>query len=78
MVRNLAHNAVDYEVLVSVFGPCYQRQRLGHEGSFRFGADCAMLSQYGHRGVTGIAIKDRETKRIGEAAIMLSVFAQLT
>ena len=76
MVGNLSHYPVDHEVLVSVLDPCHERERFGHESSFRLGADRSMLSKYGHRGVAGIAIKDGKAKRVGELAIALGVFVQ--
>lgn len=78
MVGNLSHYTVDHEVLVSVLDPRHERERFGHESSFRVGADRSMLSKYGHRGVAGIAVKDGKAKGVGELAITLGVFAQLT
>ena len=78
VVRNLPHHAVDHEILVTVLDPRHERERFAHESSFRVGAHRSMLSQYGHRGIARIAIKDGEAKGVGELAITLGVFAQLT
>lgn len=78
MVGNLPHHIVDDEILVAVLGARHERERFGHESSFGVGADRSMLSKHGHRGVAGIAVKDGKAKGVGELAITLGVFAQLT
>ncbi len=78
MVGNLPHHSVDDEILIAVLGACHERERFGHENSFRVGADRSMLSQNSHRGVAGIAVKNGKAKGVGELAITPGVFAQLT
>jgi hypothetical protein len=76
MVGNLAHNVVDKETARTPLGACHSRKNIHHQVFFVFGCFAPMLPKHGHRGIAGVAIKNREFERVGKIAITLGVIAQ--
>src|SRR5712672_2618623 len=77
MVGYLTHHIVDDKLRRAVFMFCHEGERIDHELLLFIGGYCAMLPQYGHRCVAGIAIENRELERRFELAIPRSVVFQL-
>src|SRR5271169_128648 len=77
MVGNLAHHAIDHELVVAELGARHRRERVGHEGALGLGGGGAMLSEHRHRRVARVAIENRECHGMDEAGVMLGVLTQL-
>ncbi len=76
VVRNLAHNIIDDEFALSIFGAANQAERLYHESSFSLSRCLAMLPKDRHRSIARIAIEQCEPERQGETRVPRSVFFQ--
>src|ERR1700694_1605767 len=60
MVGYLTHHIIDNEIVLAVLLSCNERKGFDHESLFTLGWNRAMLSEDGHRSITGIAVEDRE------------------
>ena len=76
MVGDLPHHAVDDELAVTVFRSRDERQRFDHECALFGGRVLAMFAEYGHGRIAGIAIEDREAKRLSKTRIPGGIFLQ--
>src|SRR6478672_153781 len=76
MVGDLAHYAVDHELIITELRAGHRGERVDHQGAFGLGRRGAMLSEYRHRRVARIAIENGECDGMDESSILLRVLTQ--